>query len=97
MRVVAHEGERRTFTGPPIVVRSFVNMGVAHQGSLLPFEKSETDYSLHFTIPSNLWRPATGFDLEILSVSGFRKPDLHDPGHLYAFLHNSPPAASLAA
>ena len=97
VRVTAMEGVRRTFESKPIVIDRFINLGVAHAGSLLPYEKSEIDASLRFEMPSDRWRSDTGFLLEILSVTGFRKPSLHDAGHLYTFLQNSPPSVSLAA
>lgn len=91
LRLVGHDRGRRSFQSPPATLRTFVNVGVAHRGSLLPGEKSEFDRLgiVAFELPeADLRRAGGGMGVELVSATGFRRVDLHDPGHLYSYLHN---------
>lgn len=88
VRLVEFEGTRRAYESKPVTIRSFVNVGVAHRGSLLPWEKSEFDGMVGFDVPESGLRTTGGATLEVVSATGFRRADLHDAGHLASYLRN---------
>ena len=82
--------------GKPVVFRRFYNSSIPHEGSMLPYNKTQHPPFVGFEIPLAQMPRGGRLGLSIVGVSVFQKPDLHDPGHLYTALYNGTPSSNLA-
>lgn len=81
--------------GEPLVVTRFSNQTIPHEGSILPYNKTQlARYT--FDIPTSALQGASRVTVKLVGATGFRHPDLHDAGHLYTALYNHSEADDLA-
>lgn len=90
VRFWIEEKGKTTFQQGPIRVRRFFDWPLANWGGAMPGHLAVAE-PIRIQHPSHLWNPDSHDHFEIVAVH-FAKgtPDLHDIGHLYAWLKRTP-------
>ncbi len=90
VRLRVREGSRTTYLSPVFPLRTFDNTGVAHRGSLLPFNKSGGREGFTTDYPGRRWNTGSMDAIEVVAIKVYDGPqDLHDIGHLFTWMANT--------
>ena len=91
LQVVMMRGGSTIYKTEPVALRSFTNVAFGITGSILPFDKTLSDFSVAFTVPAEFWAGRTSPDLRICGIKTFKGHlDLHNLAHLYSRMHSNP-------